>query len=119
MTKKNNFDQFDEDVGDAMAIVQEYRMDASPQRKAAFANCVAYLTTGVSGGYGGPSVRELAVGYRYAAASMLFRDAIKLCMSDTGPIFGALTRLHGDIWEDMREICFDDDPEDIRKLNDI
>lgn len=118
MTKKNNFDQFDEDVGDAMAIVQEYRMDASPQKKAAFANCVAYLTTGVSGGYGGPSVRELAIGYQYAPTSMLFREAVKLCLSDAGPIFGPLTPFHSEIWEEEGDICFDDDPEDIKELND-
>ena len=116
MTHTKNIDQFDEDVGNAMAIIQEYKPESSPQRKAAFANCVAYLTTGVSGGYGGPSIREHAVGVLYAGSSMLFREAVKLCMSDKGPIFGPLTDLHLDIWYEESDICFDDDPQDSAEL---
>ena len=98
----------------ALKIARERRPDAAPQRHAAFANSVAYLLTGTSGGYGGPSVREHAASHQFGGQRLDFDQAVKKLIADDGPIFGPLTELHRQLWTD--ENCFDDDPADIAAL---
>jgi hypothetical protein len=103
----------------AMDIAIAQRPTASPQKRAAFANSVVYLVTGMSGGYGGPSVREHAASHLYGdrVERCSFEEACKLLLADDGPIFGPLTALHQQCWED--EECFDDDPTDVRVLKGV
>lgn len=51
---------------DAVAWAQANYPDAPLQHRAAFANSVAYLVTGFSGGFGGPSIREHLVSWSMA-----------------------------------------------------
>jgi hypothetical protein len=109
-------DEYTEILERAMALVQERKPDASAQKHAAFANSVAYVVTGMSGGYGGPSVREHAVGHTITGR-MSFDGAVELLIKDDGLIFGPLTDLHRLCWQD--EHCFDDDPEDVAALEQL
>lgn len=96
-------------------LVEERRPDASPQKKAAFANSVAYLVTGWSGGFGGPSVREHAATRLYGSRKPYdFQEAVDLLLDENGPIFGPLTSVHRACWRE--EHCFDDDPSDVEQL---
>ena len=105
--------EYDEVLEKARKIVEERKPEAPAQKKAAFANSVAYLVTGWSGGYGGPSVREHAVP-RYYPGRYSFEEAVELLLRDDGPIFGPLTEIHRYCWEN--EHCFDDDPDDVKEL---
>jgi hypothetical protein len=98
----------------AKALVDGRRPEASAQKRAAFANSVVYLVTGGSGGFGGPSVREHAVSHLYVGGHYSFDEAVELLLKDDGPIFGPLTDVHRECWED--EPCFDDDPQDVLEL---
>ncbi len=99
----------------AMKLVNDKRPNASGYKRAAFANSVAYLVTGASGGYGGPSVREHTASQMYGpGGAYTFEEAVELLLSDEGPIFGPLTDVHRFCWEN--EHCFDDDPEDKAEL---
>lgn len=90
----------DDDVLEmAMKLVKEKYPNASSQKKAAFANTVQTLVTGLSGGFGGPSVREMA--------------AFELLLDKNGLIFGPIQEIHRTIYERDKEICFDDDPDDL------
>ena len=51
-------DEYEEILQRARQLAEEQRPEAAVQKKSAFANSVAYLATGWSGGYGGPSGRE-------------------------------------------------------------
>ena len=82
---------------------------ASPQRWAAFANSAAYLLTGLSGGYGGPSVREHA-----ACRLPRTSDFDEACRLVDPVVFGPLTDVHRSLWK--QECCFEDDPEDMTEL---
>lgn len=99
----------------AMRLIQERKPNASIQKKAAFANSVQYLVTGWSGGFGGPSVREHAACRLYGVRRYSFEEAVELLISEEGPIFGPLTEIHRQCWEE--EYCFDDDPDDVRQLS--
>lgn len=115
------------------------RSDSSSQHRAAFANSVAYLVTGESGGYGGPSIREHLCSHALAGdgevvqtilgnkhVSLIipdgriphsgqweFEKAIAFC----DPIcFGILSRLSLKIV--VVEYCFDDDPQDLLIVED-
>lgn len=119
----------------AMARGKELHPDAPIQHHAAFANSVACLVTGVSGGYGGPSVREHAVthaamasqGHQPTTAAGMnafcptkggkipgqwaIEDAIALAE----PVaYGPLGDIHFQCYR--TEYCFDDTPEDIKAL---
>lgn len=112
--------------------------NASPQHLAAFANSVAYLVTGASGGYGGPSMREHAVSWSLAGDG-----DNTLINTNLGPLTmqtpdGRLPRAGN--WKfdkacefaapicfnevlpaickkiEKQEHCFDDDPNDLRQL---
>jgi hypothetical protein len=58
-----------ETLRQAMQWAKDKYADAPIQHKAAFANSVAYLVTGASGGFGGPSVREHLVSWSLAGKS--------------------------------------------------
>lgn len=111
---------------------------SSPQKHAAFANAVAYLCTGWSGGYGGPSVREHAVSWSLSGAGgrqevaktnlgplvVQYPDGTlpqagewefeAACQFAAPIVFGPLTDLHRQVWS--AEHHFDDDPEDLKAL---
>lgn len=111
--------------------------NAAVQRHAAFANSVCYLVTGLSGGYGGPSIREHAVswsligdGSRAIAQTnlgnltVLFPDGRlpmpghwdfnRACQFAETIVYGQLPAIAKAIIE--QEHCFDDDPEDLKLL---
>lgn len=109
--------------------------NAPAQQHAAFANSVAYLVTGASGGYGGPSCREHAVTH----SAMLQGGGKQTMINDMnafvpGPdtvmpgewnyeaacnfaeplCFGQLQDIHFACYRS--ENCFDDAPSDIKAL---
>lgn len=125
----------------AMQHAIAHHPTASLQHKAAFANSVAYLVTGESGGFGGVSIREHLCSWSLAGdrgtieaisidgqnltcikpdgslpkpGDWSFEDAIVHCAS---LCFGDISQ-----WRDRalqiqeREYCFDDDPEDLEAL---
>lgn len=98
----------------ALRLARERYPQGHPARHAAFANSVAYLVTGTSGGYGGPSVRELAVGWLYAGGSLSFNQAVELLIAPDGLIFGPIGEIHRRVWAEDRS--FDDDPQDVAEL---
>ena len=84
---------------------------ASVQHRAAFANGVALLVTGESGGYGGPSIREHAIA-RQMTERLSFEEAIALAAPIAfGPLDLDLARSIT-----ATEHCFDDDPADLATL---
>lgn len=85
---------------------------ASRYRQAAFANAVAYLCTGVSGGYGGPSVREHCVSWLAGGRHDWSFEAA--CQFAEPVCFGPLPAIARQVWQ--VESCFDDDPEDLALL---
>jgi hypothetical protein len=101
----------------AMAKAREDHPGSSPKKQAAFANSVAYLCTGYSGGYGGPSIREHAVSWAAMRAGRAANETwgFEEACAFAGPIvFGPLTDLHREVHE--AEHCFDDDPADIKEI---
>ena len=98
----------------AFAWGERHYSQANSQKHAAFANSVLYALKRVSGGYGGPSVREHAV--CRALAGQAFSDFDEACAFCVPLVYGPLTDLHRQIWDEEQEICFDDDPEDVRLL---
>ena len=100
----------------ALELGKNHHTGRSIALHAAFANSVAYLVTGMSGGYGGPSVREHLVSH-YALAH--YRpgkwDFPSACSFAEGIVYGELP-LDDAHRIAMQEYCFDDDPEDSRKL---
>lgn len=111
--------------------------ESSSHRHAAFANSVAYLVTGASGGYGGPSIREHAVSWALAgdgtntpidtnlggltiqvpdgrlprAGEWSFERA---CQFAEPICYGQLPAIAARIQQE--EHCFDDDPADLEEL---
>ena len=113
------FSNFYEIAQRARELAEERRPSESPQKRDAFANSVAYLVTGMAGGYGGPSVREHTACRQYGQKGQLnghwpFEEAANLLLREDGPIFGPLTSFHRQCWRE--EHCFDDDPQDIVEL---
>lgn len=120
----------------AMQWAKEKHPSALVHHQAAFANSVQYLVTGMSGGYGGPSVREHAVSHAANGANgktvgvmggltMMFPDGSlphagqwrfdKACEFADPICFGPITRLHFDCYR--TEHCFDDSEEDLKALH--
>lgn len=109
---------------------------AAMQRHAAFANSVCYLVTGLSGGYGGPSIREHAVSWSLISdgsritqtnlgnLTVLLPDGRlpmpghwdfnRACQFAETIVYGQLPAIAKAIIE--QEHCFDDDPEDLKLL---
>lgn len=105
----------EEILEEALNIARTEKPSASVQKHAAFANSVLYLVLGISGGYGGPSVREHAACHKYTGEKYSLKEAISLLLNDDGPIFGPITDLHR--YCRKNEYCFDDDPEDAEELS--
>lgn len=122
----------------AMAWAKAHYPAAGNHRHAAFANSVAYLVTGFSGGYGGPSAREHAVSLALTGDGTVQQIQTNLGrlpmiipdprMRQAGewefaaaaqfaaPLsFGPLCDLHYRAAQIMGP-HFDDDPEDLREL---
>ncbi len=101
--------QYDEALTQAMELGKAKHSDAPQHHHAAFANSVAYLVTGMSGGYGGPSMREhqaSRIGHSQGqVGAYSFEDAVK-AVEDC--CYGPLTFDHATMLED--EHCFDDAP---------
>jgi hypothetical protein len=121
---------------EAMAWANANQAHASIQHKAAFANSVAYLVTGISGGYGGPSLREHLVSWSLGTVgttnvggqamttitpgnlplpgNWTFEAAVAhaapLCFDPAEKYLNLLIQIQ------EREYCFDDDPEDLKVL---
>ena len=108
------FDEHDNVLNKARVIAEERHPGASSCRHAAFANSVAYLVTGFSGGFGGPSVREHVASGLIRNGKMIFERAVEALIGQDGLIFGPLTDLHRFCWEN--EHCFNDDPADVAEL---
>lgn len=121
----------------AMNWGKEKYPNASENHHAAFANSVQYLVDGVSGGYGGPSIREHAVSWSLAgdgsnismqtnlgALTVQFPDGRlpmagewefeKACEFAAPICFGQLPAIATRIYQE--EYCFDDDPADIEEI---
>ncbi len=101
--------EHDEVLERAMKLGKEKHPEAPQHHHAAFANTVATLVTGWSGGYGGPSMREHWAA-RVAEAkgtdgSFSFDDAVTTVDE---ACYGALTIDHARMLEE--EHCFDDAP---------
>lgn len=112
-----NHTQFDDDLHRALDIARKERPQASPQRHAAFANSVAYLVHGWSGGFGGPSVREHAASWTFGTKRLSFDEAVQALLDEQGVIFGSLADIHRQCWEN--EYCFDDDPDDLKQFEGV
>ena len=136
-----NEEMNDEFLKHALEWANLNKPGASLAHKAAFANSVAYLCSGMSGGYGGPSLREhlcswslagdeginetaslngLAVTIQYPdgrlprAGDWEFEAAVEFC----APLCfePAQKYLKTLLQISEREHCFDDDPLDIEAL---
>ena len=116
----------------AMDWASANKPDASMNYKAAFANSVAYLCSGWSGGYGGPSIREHLCSWALAGDEGLnkningltiqypraghwdFEEAVRfcepLCFEPAENYRNRLLQIQ------EREHCFDDDPIDLETL---
>lgn len=133
-------------ISDAYSIYLESALEdgktlhpsAPVQHHAAFANSVAYLTTGSSGGYGGPSCREHSVSWalsgsngRQAQIETQIGTMTAQCPDGSLPpagkweyekalkfaeplCYGELTELHFKCYK--HENCFDDLPEDTEQI---
>ena len=111
-------DEFTGVLERAMGYARDHYPQASPQHRAAFANSVAYLCTGTSGGYGGPSVREHAATRAYAhRMPMSEAEAIYELADPDGVIFGPIGDVHRACWRD--EHCHSDDPADVAELGGV
>lgn len=105
---------YDDILNKARSIAKTQKPEFSNYRHAAFANSVLTLVAGVAGGFGGPSVREHSSSHLYGGRKYGFDDAVKLLLSDDGPIFGPIADIHVYCWKN--EYCFDDDPKDVAEL---
>ena len=89
------------------------RHPQSPQHHhAAFANSVAYLVTGMSGGYGGPSMREhwaSRIGHSAGLVSNCTFEQAAEALDEC--CYGPLTREHASMLHN--EHCFDDAPGEV------
>lgn len=120
----------------AMAWANQNKPAASMHHKAAFANSVAYLITGASGGYGGPSLREHLVSWSLGTAGTVNIDGqamttitpgslpmpgqwtFEAAVAHAAPLCFESARRHLNLLLQIqeREHCFDDDPEDLKAL---
>lgn len=122
----------------ALAHGKSLHPAAPTHHHAAFANSVAYLMTGASGGYGGPSCREHSVSWALAgnkgqheqvetnigALTVQYPDGslprageweFEKALAFAQPLcYGAITQLHMNCYK--HEHCFDDAPEDIEQI---
>lgn len=106
--------EHDEVLERAMKLGKEKRPEAPQHHHASFANSVATLVTGWSGGYGGPSMREHWAGRvaesKGSDGSFSFEDAMTAVEE---ACYGPLTIDHARMMED--EHCFDDAPGEVEE----
>lgn len=97
---------------------QEHYPDASPQHHAAFANSVVYALFRMTGPYGGPSVREHIASALLNNVLIEWQDVAReeVYLFLVSPCYGALTGDHLRFWMGEQKICHDDDPDDVRIL---
>jgi hypothetical protein len=132
---------YDKALQDARSFAVERYPEAAPQRHAAFANSVAYLVTGFSGGFGGPSLREHLVSWKLAGpqgrnapieTNMGIMNAQwpdgtlpqsghwqfdAACQFAEPLVFGPASDHRKSLEEiALWEHCFDDDPQDLAAL---
>ena len=126
-------DRYSMSLETALAWAKKNKPEASPYHHYAFANSVAYLVTGASGGYSGPSIREHLCSYALAGDGEIVQEVstgfqmivpdrrmkyagewtIERAIAFCEPIcFGILSRQALFIVE--TQYCFDDDPSDLR-----
>lgn len=108
---------YDKILDRAMAVGAELHPGAPKEHHAAFANSVAYLVTGFSGGFGGPSMREHLAGRIGHAKGLVSNcafeqavEAVKVCC------YGDLTVEHANMLE---EHCFDDAPGEVAQTRSL
>ena len=106
-----NVELFEDTLSRALRVADEEHGDAHPYKRAAFANAVTYVLTGLAGGYGGPSVRE-HVACQCVPRLNSFKEA---CERVSPWVFGPLTDAHRVVWKS--EYCFQDDPADVEELS--
>lgn len=102
---------------DARAWGEKNYPQASVQKHAAFANSVMYVMTRGAGGFGGPSVRELAATKALNDSGRDFTDFSAACQFVDPIVYGPLTNLHRHIWDHQKQITFDNDPDDVKQLD--
>lgn len=109
--------EHDEVLERAMKLGEKQHPDAPKQHHAAFANSVAALVTGWSGGYGGPSMREhWAIRFAYSKDVDKFDfDSATKAVEEV--CYGPLTINHALMLEE--EPCFDDAPGEVRQAQQI
>jgi hypothetical protein len=109
--------EYSEILQNLLEYGQKKYSDVHHSRHAAFANSCAYLVTGMSGGYGGPSVREHCVTWLAIAAKekMAGQWPVDKAIAFAEPIcYGELPLIANQVCEN--ESCFDDDPADLERL---
>lgn len=108
-------------LDDAIRWANENQPNASLAHRTAFANSVSYLCTGLSGGFGGPSLREHLVSWMVAnpqfntkklnPGTWEFNDAVEFaasfCFQPAENYKHHLMKIAHD------ESCFDDDATDL------
>lgn len=100
----------------AQAVAKERRPQASEYKVAAFARSVTTLVTGWVATTGGPSVRDHSASVLYGdQGGYTFDEAVEILIREDGLIFGPITDLHRQCWQE--KYCFDDDPDDVRELS--
>ena len=106
--------EYDGVLDRAMKLGKERHSNAPQQHHAAFANSVAYLVTGMSGGFGGPSMREhwaSRIGHSAGLVSnCTFEQASEAV---EGCCYDPLTYEHACMLD--VEHCFDDAPEEVEE----
>lgn len=112
---------FDDILREARTWGESHHPNASSQHHAAFANSVMYATHRMSGGFGGPSIREHAANKAVNESGIDFADKpIEDTYKFVEPfVYGELTSLHYELWSDKRikGISFDNDEADVKQLN--
>lgn len=93
--------------------------EASPQHHAAFVNSVTYALFRFTGRFGGPSVREHAAGTAINDSDMDWRNGPRTDLyAFLDPVvYGPIQDAHIKTWIMFKDISFDDDPGDIKQLN--
>jgi hypothetical protein len=103
----------------AMEWSQNHYPDGSLQHHAAFVNSVTYAVFRFTGRFSGPSIREHVANAAINANEIdgWTEDSIEPLYLFLGPlIHGPIMDQHIRTWIMQKDICFNDDPEDIKVL---
>ncbi|MGH3857231.1 MAG: hypothetical protein ACRDR6_27860, partial [Pseudonocardiaceae bacterium] len=104
---------YDEVLNQARGLGEQRHPAAGLEQHAAYANSVAYGVTGMSGGFGGPSMREhqcsRVISNQGGAGTLTFDSAAELLDSLCyGPMTTDIARMR------TEECCFDDSEADLK-----